>query len=125
MGTALGAIIGFGGGACFSALLYKKLGKRGTKVEPQPVCLVVQVEILPDHVEKFIEAITIDCEGSRTEPGCLRFDVLQDQEDKLKFTFFEVYKDQAAVAFHREQAHFKAWGNFKATGGVKDQKVFK
>merc|ERR1712146_147690 len=99
--------------------------KKKAPVKPAPICLVVQVEILETHLEKFLEAITIDCEGSRTEEGCLQFDVLQDQDDKLKFTFYEVYKDAAAVTFHRDQTHFKAWGAFKATGGVKSQTVFK
>ena len=35
-----------------------------------------------------------------------------------QFQFFEVYKDEASIAFHREQAHFKAWGDFKVSGGV-------
>ena len=30
-----------------------------------------------------------DSEGSRTEPGCLRFDVMQDSENPCKFWFYE------------------------------------
>ena len=30
-----------------------------------------------------------DCVGSRTEPGCLRFDVMQDKENPCKFWFYE------------------------------------
>lgn len=36
-----------------------------------------------------------------------------------------VYKDAAAVAFHRETPHYKAWADFKAAGGVVSQEVIK
>ena len=88
-----------------------------------PTTIVVTVEIAPDRIDDFKRAITIDAEGSRTEPGCLRFDVMQCQDPagrliSNKYQFFEVYKDEASIAFHREQAHFKAWGDFKVSGGV-------
>jgi len=35
------------------------------------------------------------------EPGCLRFDVLGNIDDPLKFYFYEVYKDEAARLAHR------------------------
>ena len=63
----------------------------------------------------------IDVEGSRKEEGCLRFDLLRDQSEPNKFVFYEVYKDSDAVAFHKEQPHFKAWSDFKAEGGVLSQ----
>lgn len=55
---------------------------------------------------------------SRNEPGCLRFDVIRDKEQSNKFYFYEVYKDDEAVAFHKEQDHFALWTNFKESGGV-------
>ena len=48
------------------------------------------------------EAIEVDTLGSeRDEPGCLRFNVLQDEHDESAYYFFEVYKDQAALEAHR------------------------
>ena len=38
------------------------------------------VEIEEARVPAFLEAMKIDAEGSRTEEGCLRFDLLKDQE---------------------------------------------
>ena len=83
-----------------------------------PICLVVDVEIHKDHLEEFINVITIDAEGSRTEPGCYRFDVLRDPENPCKFTFYETYKDQAAIEFHRNAPHFQVWTKFKEEGKV-------
>ena len=56
------------------------------------------------RVEAFKAALKIDVEGSREEEGCLRFDLLQDNDDPNKFVFYEVYKDQAAADFHKVTA---------------------
>jgi quinol monooxygenase YgiN len=93
--------------------------------EYAPITLIVNVEIHSDRISEFLEAITIDAIGSRLEPGCLRFDVLRDQTDSNKFTFFEVYETPSAIDFHKGTSHFKAWSDFKATGGVKSQSVDK
>ncbi len=45
-------------------------------------------------------------------------DVLQAQDDPNKFYFYEVYEDADAIAHHKEQAHYAAWGAFKESGGV-------
>jgi autoinducer 2-degrading protein len=34
------------------------------------------------------------------EPGCLRFDVIQDANDANRIWFYEVYKDEAAFQAH-------------------------
>ena len=54
-----------------------------------PIVLVVTVEIAKERLEAFREAMAIDAAGSRAEPGCLRFDLLEDAENPLKFTFYE------------------------------------
>merc|ERR1712228_342771 len=95
------------------------------KVTPEPVCLIVQLEIQEDRVDDFLKAMTADMNGSRKEKGCLRFDLLRDPEASNKFVLYEVYKDADAVSSHREEPHFKVWGEFKATGAVKSQTVMK
>ena len=68
----------------------------------------VKVRIKPDMRDKFLKAIEHDALGSeRDEPGCLRFNVLQDQKDANVYYFYEVYKDEAARLAHRETPHFK------------------
>ena len=48
--------------------------------------------------DKFLKAIEEDALGSeRDEPGCLRFNVLQDSKDANVYYFYEVYKDEAAL----------------------------
>lgn len=84
----------------------------------KPFGVVVNAEIKPDRMDEFLKIIKEDAEGSRQEPGCLRFDVLQSQDDPNKFVFYEVYKDLDAVKVHKEQPHFKPWTEFKESGGV-------
>ena len=60
--------------------------------------------------EKFLKAIEVDALGSeRDEPGCLRFNVLQDEKDANVYYFYEVYKDQAALEAHRAMPHYATW----------------
>ena len=71
------------------------------------IALVVTIRIKPGHKEAFMESMMGDAQGSNNdEPGCLRFDVLQDNEDTNKIHLYEVYKDQAAVDAHRQAPHY-------------------
>ena len=46
--------------------------------------LWVKVRVKPAERERFLKAIEVDALGSeRDEPGCLRFNVLQDQPRRL------------------------------------------
>jgi (4S)-4-hydroxy-5-phosphonooxypentane-2,3-dione isomerase len=70
----------------------------------------VKVRIKPEERERFLKAIEVDAEGSeRDEPGCLRFNVLQDQQDPNVYYFFEVYRDEAALEAHRAAPHYAVW----------------
>ena len=71
--------------------------------------LHVQVHVKPDAVEAFRAATLANASGSVKEPGVLRFDVFQDQDDPTRFALIEVYKSVEAHAAHRETAHYKAW----------------
>ena len=46
------------------------------------IALVVTIKIKADHKEAFMASMMDDARGSNNdEPGCLRFDILQDNED--------------------------------------------
>ena len=74
------------------------------------LALWVKVRVKPDMREKFLKAIEHDAIHSEgDEPGCLRFNVLQDRKDQNVYYFYEVYKDQAAIEAHRAAPHFAVW----------------
>jgi len=72
------------------------------------IVLHVTIQVKPEHVAEFLEVVRYDAEHSENdEAGCLRFDVIQDCDDSTRFYFYEVYRDEAALAAHRETPHFK------------------
>jgi autoinducer 2-degrading protein len=74
------------------------------------ITLTVDLEVRRGHLEAFLAAIEENAERSfADEPGCLSFDVCQDQADEHHFVFHEVYVDDDAVAAHRAAPHFAAW----------------
>jgi autoinducer 2-degrading protein len=74
------------------------------------LAMLVKVRIKPEKRDRFLEVIEHDALASeRDEPGCLRFNVLQDAQDPNTYIFYEVYKDQAALEAHRATPHFAMW----------------
>jgi autoinducer 2-degrading protein len=71
--------------------------------------LLVRITIKPEMRDAFLELARDDAENSVQEPGCVRFDVLEDTENAGVFVYYEVYRDEAAVAAHRETPHFKRY----------------
>src|SRR5271157_5128062 len=70
----------------------------------------VKVRVKPDARERFFKAIEVDALGSeRDEPACMRFNVLQDAQDRNVYYFYEVYRDEAALEAHRAAPHYAAW----------------
>ena len=51
--------------------------------------------------------------GSREEEGCL-VDLLKDSENANTWHFYEIYKNNDAMAVHKTLPHYKAWADFKA-----------
>ena len=67
------------------------------------LALMVAMKIKPGHRDAFLEALLGDARGAvYDEPGCLRFDVLQDANDPHTVYLYEVYRDEAALAAHRQ-----------------------
>ena len=74
------------------------------------IAIWVKVRVKPERRGDFLTAIEVDALGSeRDEPGCARFNVLQDQQDQNVYYFYEVYKDEAALEAHRAAPHFAVW----------------
>jgi len=72
--------------------------------------LWVKVRVKPDGRERFLKAIETDALGSeRDEPGCYRFNVLQDTSDPNTYFFYEVYEDESALEKHRATPHYATW----------------
>jgi len=74
------------------------------------IALWVKVRVKAEGRQRFLKAIEVDAIGSeRDEPGCMRFNVLQDQQDQNVYYFYEVYRDEAALEAHRAAPHYAVW----------------
>ena len=69
----------------------------------------VHVHLVAGSEQAFRDATLANAEASRREPGILRFDVLQDRDDPLRFVLVEIYRDQAAAAAHKQTGHYARW----------------
>ncbi|MHB1007494.1 MAG: putative quinol monooxygenase [Chloroflexota bacterium] len=72
--------------------------------------LIVTWQVKQEHHEEWLAAALRDASSSvQNEPGCQRFDVLQDNADPNRVYFYEVYADEEAFSFHQQQPHYLRW----------------
>jgi autoinducer 2-degrading protein len=71
------------------------------------VCVTIYIK--PDHVQDFIQAILANASSTRQEPGNLRFDVLQAEDDPTRFFLYEVYRSKDDFATHQQTDHYFTW----------------
>ena len=69
----------------------------------------VHVNVKPEYVQDFIEAIIENRKSTRKEPGNIRFDVLQKADDPCIFMIYEVFESEDAVKLHKETPHYLKW----------------
>ena len=75
----------------------------------------VIVHVKPEHVEDFKAISLYNHENSRKEPGNVRFDVLQSNDDPTYFTLYEVYESPEAAKAHKaENKEPQQFGHFVA-----------
>lgn len=94
------------------------------------IVTLVHVFVKPPFIDAFIEATRINHENSVKEPGNLRFDILQDDQNPGKFILYEAYANAEAVAAHKETPHYFTWRDTvapwmeKPREGVKHKLLF-
>jgi (4S)-4-hydroxy-5-phosphonooxypentane-2,3-dione isomerase len=69
----------------------------------------VHARVRPGRADDFLAASQQNARASLAEPGVLRFDVIQDQEDPEHVVLVEVYRDGDASAAHKQTAHYTTW----------------
>lgn len=72
------------------------------------VCVTIHVK--PEFVDQFIEASLDNQRNTRAlEPGNVRWDFLQAEDDPTRFFLYEVYKSKDDFPKHREMEHYTRW----------------
>ena len=70
---------------------------------------VVDLQIAPDQIEKFIAAAKDNGATSVKEPGCREFNIAVSSKDPNHVVLFEVWENAAALDAHRATDHFKSY----------------
>jgi quinol monooxygenase YgiN len=71
----------------------------------------VTVWVKPAQVSQFIEATFDNARNTRREPGNVRFDVLQSEDDPARFLLYEAYRAKEDFTKHQQTPHYLAWKN--------------
>jgi (4S)-4-hydroxy-5-phosphonooxypentane-2,3-dione isomerase len=70
----------------------------------------VEFDVMPRHFGEFRAALLVNARSAvATEPGCLRFDVLDAAASASRIHLYEIYADEAAFKAHLETPHFKVF----------------
>ena len=67
------------------------------------------IKVKPEHLNAFVENVRQHAANSLREPGCVRYEVLQDQADPTTICLFEVFRAEADLDFHHAQEYYKEW----------------
>jgi quinol monooxygenase YgiN len=70
---------------------------------------LVFIHVNENDIEAFIQASEENAAASRQEPGIVRFDLIQQEDDPTRFILIEIYRDEAAPGLHKETGHYLKW----------------
>lgn len=71
--------------------------------------VTVAIAVKPEHVPAFTAATLDNARNTRQEPGNVRFDVLQAEDDAARFTLYEAYRTKEDFIKHQQTAHYLRW----------------
>ncbi|HEX5436457.1 MAG TPA: putative quinol monooxygenase [Gemmatimonadaceae bacterium] len=83
------------------------------RIDPPPrvamLIVHVVVHVRADSVDAFSAATLENARNSILEPGVVRFDVVQQDDDPTRFLLMEIYRTPDDPARHKATAHYAAW----------------
>ena len=76
-----------------------------------PAMFIIHVflQVKKDCIQQFKEITLDNARNTLREPGAVRFDVVQDQDDSSRFIFVEVYKSASDLDHHKTTEHYARW----------------
>src|SRR6266550_2375675 len=78
-------------------------------------------KILPERLDDYIVNMRVCAEKSNQEPGCIRYEVMQDVADPTMMCLFQVFQDEDAYQAHQDAEHHLVW--IAMSGAWRDQSV--
>jgi quinol monooxygenase YgiN len=81
------------------------------------IVLNVHMEAVPGREQELKDELRSLLIPTRSEPGCLAYELHTDPENPRKFMFYEKFKSQAALDEHINSPHFKKFLAYRAMNG--------
>jgi quinol monooxygenase YgiN len=80
------------------------------------VILNVHIDAAAGHEEKLAEQLRALVAPTRSEAGCLEYELHRDPQSPGKFMFYERFSSQSALDEHLASPHFKKFVDYRAAG---------
>jgi hypothetical protein len=74
---------------------------------PQPLTIIARIKAKPGMEQQMQQDLLGLLAPTRSESGCITFDLLQDTQDSTTFVLYENWDDRAAVDAHFQQPYVK------------------
>ena len=74
------------------------------------VSFIVRFKFAPEDRAEIKDAVRILTEESRREPGCVTYVPHHSEDEPDTIVIYEQYRDENALAAHRDSPHFKKYG---------------
>lgn len=82
-------------------------GRKGEAMAENSLRVIARVKARSDKVAELLSVLSALVEPTRKEPGCLSYDLLQNNEDPTDLTLVEEWESQKALESHLASKHFK------------------
>ena len=82
-------------------------------MSPQ-IKLVGYLDVPSDRWDNILEALDIHIDKTRTEAGCISFNVTPCPDVPFRLLVFELFRDQAAFDAHQKRATNSSWAEISA-----------
>jgi autoinducer 2-degrading protein len=69
----------------------------------------VTIYVKQEQLDNFIQSSLDNARHTRLEPGNVRFDVLQAEDDPARFLLYEAYQTKDDFAKHQQTPHYLRW----------------
>jgi len=71
--------------------------------------VAVTIFVKPENRQSFIDATLDNARNTRREPGNVRFDVLNAEDDPNRFLLYEAYREKDDFSKHQQTEHYLRW----------------
>jgi autoinducer 2-degrading protein len=75
---------------------------------------VLIYRVLPQFIDDYVTNMRICAEASSKEPGCIRYEVMQDVADPSMVCLLQIFKDAEAYQAHQDAPHHVHWVEISA-----------